>query len=262
MATTHLVVIPSYNSGPRLLETVQAAQAEWTTVWVVVDGSTDGSAAALVEKCGLRVIRRAQNGGKGAAVLDALRLAAVAGFTHALVMDADGQHPVEQIRPFMAASQARPEAMVLGVPQFGPDAPSIRVNGRRISNWWVRLETGRACIGDSLFGFRVYPIGKLLPIMERSSRMRRFDFDPEAMVRLSWAGVPAINLPAPVRYLRPEEGGVSHFRYGRDNLLLTAMHMRLITGALARLPVLVRRRAAIRARSSTARGGPPRGPGL
>jgi len=243
---THLVVIPSYNSGARLLPTVEAARAVWDAVWVVVDGSTDGSDAGLADAAGVRVIRRVRNGGKGAAVLDALRPAAAAGFTHALVMDADGQHPAAHIPAFMAASRARPDAMVLGVPQFGPDAPALRVGGRRISNWWAQLETGWAGIEDSLFGFRVYPIAKLLSIMERSRWMRRFDFDPEAAVRLSWAGVPAVNLPAPVRYLRPDEGGVSHFRYGRDNLLLTAMHVRLVGGALARLPSLARRRAAWR----------------
>jgi len=249
-------VIPSYNSGPCLLETVQAARAEWAAVWVVVDGSTDGSAATLAEMRGLRVMRRAQNGGKGAAVFDALYPAAAAGFTHALVMDADGQHPASCIREFIMASEARPDAMVLGVPQFGPDAPAIRVGGRRISNWLARLETGGDSIGDSLFGFRVYPIGKLLPIMQRSCRMRRFDFDPEAAVRLSWAGVPAINLPVPVRYPRPEQGGVSHFRYGRDNLLLARMHARLIIEALAQ-----RRTASRASRVPTTRRGPPRGPG-
>ncbi len=241
------MVIPSYNSGARLLDTALAALAEWPVVWVVLDGSTDGSEASLGRRHGLRLIRRAWNGGKGAAVLDALRLAAAAGFTHALVMDADGQHPAGHIRPFMQASQARPDAMVLGVPQFGPDAPALRVRGRRLSNWWAQLETGWAGVGDSLFGFRVYPIGKLLPVMERRASMRRFDFDPEAAVRLSWAGVPAINLLVPVRYLRPEEGGVSHFRYGRDNLLLTAMHVRLVAGALARLPALAWRRSRMAA---------------
>ena len=241
-SATHLVVIPSYNSGPALRATVQAVRAAWAPVWVVVDGSADGSEAGLDGLEGVRVIRRAQNGGKGTAVLDGLHLAAAAGFTHALVMDADGQHPAAAIASFMAASRARPDAMVLGVPLFGPDAPALRVRGRRISNWWARLETGGA-IGDSLFGFRVYPIIPLLRIMRRSVWMRRFDFDPEAAVRLSWAGVPAINLPAPVRYLRPEEGGVSHFRYGRDNLLLTAMHIRLVIGALARAPLLVWRRS-------------------
>ena len=74
--------------------------------------------------------------------------------------------------------------------------------------------------------------------------MRRFDFDPEAAVRLSWRGVRAVNLPAPVRYLSAAEGGVSHFRYLRDNALLTWMHTRLVLGALLRLPLLLRRRQA------------------
>ena len=239
---TALVVIPSYNSGRALHATVVAARAAWCPVWVVIDGSTDGSDAGLDGLDGVRVLRRATNGGKGAAVLDGLRMAAAAGFTHSLVMDADGQHPASSIRQFMAASRARPDAMVLGVPQFGPDAPLLRVRGRRISNWWARLETAGAGLGDSLFGFRVYPIGPLLRIMERSRAMRRFDFDPEAAVRLSWAGVPAVNIPAPVVYPRPEDGGVSHFHYGWDNLLLVRMHARLVTGALLRAPLLAWRR--------------------
>jgi hypothetical protein len=121
--------------------------------------------------------------------------------------------------------------MVLGVPMFEANAPSLRVNGRKLSNWWAALETSGA-VADSLFGFRVYPIRPLLQVMERTRWMRRFDFDPEAAVRLSWRGVPAINLPAPVRYLAQEEGGVSHFRYGRDNVLLTGMHVRLMCGFL------------------------------
>ncbi len=147
------------------------------------------------------------------------------------------------IATFAAASRARPDAMILGVPQFGPDAPALRVGGRRISNGWVGLETLWAGIGDSLFGFRVYPVAPLLRIMERQRWMRRYDFDAEAAVRLCWAGVPAVNLPAPVRYLTPEEGGVTHFRYGRDNVLLTWMHTRLMLGFLMRLPLLAWRRA-------------------
>ncbi len=230
---THLVVIPSFDSGARLQVTAAAARAQWDPVWVVVDGSTDGSDTGLRDAPGFRVLRRARNGGKGAAVLDALRVAAPAGFTHALVMDADGQHPADAIPRFMDASRQHPTAMILGVPQFGPDAPALRVRGRRISNWWANLETGGG-IEDSLFGFRVYPIAPLIGIMDRTSWMRRFDFDPEAAVRLSWAGVPAINVPAPVRYLTPAEGGVSQFRYGRDNVLLTAMHARLVCGAARR----------------------------
>jgi len=245
-SSTHLVLIPSYNSGRKLLETVQTARARWDPVWVVVDGSTDGSDAPLLEAAaadpGLHVLVLPENRGKGAAVLHGLREAEKHGFTHALTMDADGQHPAACIPAFMAASRAQPGAMILGQPQFGADAPALRVRGRRISNWWANLETLGAGIGDSLFGFRVYPIGPLLQVMERSRWMRRFDFDPEAAVRLCWRGVRPVNLPAPVRYLSAEEGGVSHFRYLRDNLLLTGMHVRLVLGMLPRLPRLLWRR--------------------
>jgi glycosyltransferase involved in cell wall biosynthesis len=241
-----LVLIPSYNTGPKLVETVRAARAAWAPVWVVVDGSTDGSEALLRQAMDsdpmLRIISLPVNGGKGAAVLAGLEAASAAGFTHALLMDADGQHPADSIGRFMQASAARPEALILGQPVFGPEAPRLRVRGRRISNWWANLETLGALIGDSLFGFRVYPIAPLLRVMRGSRWMRRFDFDPEAAVRLAWAGLPMVNLPAAVRYLAPDEGGVSHFRYGRDNVLLTAMHTRLVLGMLARLPRLMLRR--------------------
>jgi hypothetical protein len=126
---------------------------------------------------------------------------------------------------------------------FDASAPLLRVRGRRISNGWTDLETLNAGIGDSLYGFRVYPIEPLMAVMKRQPWMRRFDFDTEAVVRLAWRGVAPINLPAPVKYLTAEEGGVSHFRYGRDNLLLTWMHTRLMVEFLLRLPVLAWRRA-------------------
>jgi hypothetical protein len=126
---------------------------------------------------------------------------------------------------------------------FDASAPLLRVRGRRISNGWTDLETLNAGIGDSLYGFRVYPIEPLIAVMKRQPWMRRFDFDTEAVVRLAWRGVAPINLPAPVKYLTAEEGGVSHFRYGRDNVLLTWMHARLMLEFLLRLPVLLWRRA-------------------
>ena len=252
-SATHLVLIPSYNPGPRVQDTVAAARAQWNPVWVVVDGSTDGSAALLqamaAQDPGLRVLVLPENRGKGAAVLAGVEQAAREGFTHALTMDSDGQHPAQLIPDFMGASQARPRAMVLGVPVFGAEAPRIRVLGRKVSNSWANLETLGAGIGDSLYGFRVYPIAPLARVMHGQHFMRRFDFDPEAAVRLAWAGVPPVNLPAPVRYFTPEEGGVSHFNYLRDNTLLTWMHTRLFLGFLARLPVLLWRRLADRADS-------------
>ncbi|HNC20913.1 glycosyltransferase family 2 protein [Accumulibacter sp.] len=245
-SSTHLVIIPSYNPGPQVVDTVRAARAQWTPVWVVVDGSTDGSTASLQalarDDDGLQVIVLPKNCGKGAAVLAGISQARAAGFTHALTMDSDGQHPANLIPAFMAASQDRPEAMVLGKPVFAADAPALRVNGRKVSNGWANLETLWMGIGDSLYGFRVYPIVPLQQIMQANRWMRRFDFDPEAVVRLCWAGVRPLNRDAPVRYLRPDEGGVSHFRYLRDNTLLTWMHTRLFLGFLLRLPWLLARK--------------------
>ena len=132
--------------------------------------------------------------------------------------------------------------MVLGVPVFDASAPKLRVHGRKVSNGWANLETLWMGIDDSLYGFRVYPIEPLRQVMHGQRWMRRFDFDPEAVVRLCWRGVRPINLPAPVKYLPADQGGVSHFNYLRDNALLTWMHTRLMLGFL---------RAITRAASAT-----------
>jgi glycosyltransferase involved in cell wall biosynthesis len=246
VSSSHLVLIPSYNPGMKVDETVRLARERWNPVWVIVDGSTDGSAERLSAMAGgdpgLRVIVLPYNQGKGAAVLAGLDAAAACGFTHVLVMDSDGQHPADLIPAFMSASKAAPDAMVLGMPKFDASAPQLRVQGRRLSNLWANVETLWAGIGDSLYGFRVYPIAPLAAIMHTRRWMRRFDFDPEAAVRLCWRGVRPINIDAPVRYYKADEGGVSHFHYGRDNVLLTWMHLRLIGGFLLRLPVLIGRR--------------------
>jgi len=245
-SATHLVLIPSYNTGERLFETVREARRQWNPVWVVIDGSTDGTGERLAEVArgdpGLRVFVLARNQGKGAAVLHGLREAAARGFTHVLTLDSDGQHPADRIPAFMTASQRDPLALILGKPVFDASAPRVRVVGRRISNAFAHVETLWAGIGDSLFGMRVYPIRPLLDVMQSQPWMRRFDFDVEAAVRLVWGGARPINVPTPVRYLRPEEGGVSHFNYVRDNLLLTGMHIRLFLGFLLRLPLLIARR--------------------
>jgi glycosyltransferase involved in cell wall biosynthesis len=243
---THLVLIPSYNPGAKGIETVRAAREQWSPVWVVVDGSTDGTTDTLNAMAAydpqLRVIVRTQNGGKGAAIFDGLLEASRLGFTHALTMDSDGQHPAQCIVAFMEASVAHPLAMILGVPIFDTDAPAERVRGRRIANWATNVETLWGGIQDSLFGFRVYPVGPLLAVMRETRWMRRFDFDAEAVLRLFWRGVKPINLTAPVKYFRPSEGGVSHFNYWRDNVLLTSMYFRLFVSFLIQLPRLIARR--------------------
>ena len=245
-SATHLVLIPSYNTGAKLAETVRAAHAMWQPVWVVVDGSTDGSVDALdalrAELPGLRVFLLPRNSGKGAAVLHGLRHAAQEGFSHVLTLDADGQHPTGLIPHFISLSRARPDAMILGKPVFDGSAPAIRVGGRKLSNGWAHVETLGLGIGDSLFGFRLYPIAELIAVMEGTRWMRRFDFDPEAAVRLCWRGVEPVNVAAPVRYFTRDEGGVSHFNYLRDNILLSWMHARLFAGFALRFPLVARHR--------------------
>ena len=241
-----LILIPSYNTGPVLVETVTAALSLNTPVWVIFDGSTDDSPELLndlevPDNILLRTIFIEKNGGKGATVLHGLREAFATGFTHVLTMDADGQHPATQVHEFFKISAAHPKAAVFGRPVFDTSAPALRVNGRKISNFWANLETLGWGVDDSLFGMRVYPAHDLLEVMESTAYARRFDFDPEVAVRLAWRGVPIINLPTPVRYPSKEEGGISQFRYVRDNTLLTWMHIRLIFGFIVRLPHLISR---------------------
>ncbi|MCF6250818.1 MAG: glycosyltransferase family 2 protein [Methylococcaceae bacterium] len=241
---SHLVVIPSYNTGKILQKTVEEAIQLWAPVWVIIDGSTDDSVKLLqplVDKYSgnLKVIELEHNVGKGAAILHAILLAQKKGYTHVLTMDADHQHPAEYIAEFMRQSKKSMEVMIFGQPVFDQSAPAIRVQGRKISNSWVNLETLSWDIKDSLFGMRVYPINDLIKVMQSTRWARRFDFEPEVAVRMAWHGVKTINIETPVRYLLEEEGGVSQFRYLRDNILLTWMHIRLFFGFVIRLPYLL-----------------------
>lgn len=246
-----VVLIPSYNAGDRLLESVRDARRYHDAVWVVIDGSTDGSAQAVRQLArtdpGIRVMELAQNQGKGAAILHGLIEAVAEGYSHVLTMDSDGQHPAQMIPQYIALASAQPTALILGKPVFDHTAPRERIIGRRICNWWVNLETLHAGIGDSLFGMRVYPARELLEIMQAHRSMRRFDFDAESAIRLVWRGLRPVNIDTPVRYFTTAEGGVSHFHYVRDNLLLSGMLLRLLAGFLLRLPWLVARRLRLSA---------------
>lgn len=246
-SSTHLVILPAYNIGPRLLGVVAEALGHWPHVLVVDDGSTDGSdqpLAVLAQKePGLTVLVLPRNSGKGAAVLAGAKSAHAAGFTHALVMDADGQHPAASIREFMTLSQRQPDALVLGRPIFPANIPPVRLHGRKLSVGLVRFEVLGAGIDDPLFGFRVYPLAPLLAVLGKRRGGRRYDFDTEAAVRMFWAGVPPLNVAAPVRYFSRAEGGVSHFHYLRDNATLVWLHTRLITELLLlRWPAALRHR--------------------
>ncbi len=237
-----LVLLPSYNSGPQLAATLRGARAQWEHVWVCVDGSTDGSDTLAEAEApeGTRFLRMERNIGKGGAFLESLCIAWKEGFSHVLLMDSDGQHPAGMIQRFMEISAAHPNACICGVPKFGPDAPLERVKGRLIGNFFATLETLGTGPEDSLFGFRLYPIEPALRVMESINTARRFDFDTVLAVRLAWAGVPFINVSTPVTYPARDEGGVTHFRYLRDNLLLIAAHSRLLLELPFRLPSLLK----------------------
>ncbi len=238
-----VVIIPSYNSGPLLEQTVRSVLAFWRPVVVILDGSTDGSGDPVVAlsrtEPGLHVLAHTGNSGKGAAVHAALNFAADRCWTHAAVFDADGQHEAADLPRFMQASRADPQAMIMGTPVFGPDAPPIRVLGHRVADFWARLETPGSHLGDSLFGFRVYPVLPAIKVMQETRGGRGFDFDTQLAVRLAWAGLPVISLTTPVRYPLSGGNGVSHFHYLRDNLLLIRTHASLLLHAPARYRRLI-----------------------
>jgi hypothetical protein len=225
-----------------------------------VDGADDGSDTALEAELGadkrLKILRSRPNHGKGAVVLNAAAKALEEGYTHICSFDSAGQHCAAHIPRMFDLARADEHALVLGIPQFGPEAPQKRVKGRRVGNGFASVETLGIGPVDSLYGMRVYPIAPLLKAMKGSRRGRRYDFDTEAAVRLTWAGLRAVNIPTPVRYLDREQGGVSHFKYLRDNVLLTFMHTRLLIELPFHIPALLaarRRMKAMQTASAPAR---------
>lgn len=227
-------LVPTYDN-PRTLEAVvRALRKHLQDVIVVDDGSAEPGRAAAegLARDGLAtVVHRERNGGKGAAVKTGFEEARRLGFTHALQIDADGQHEIDDVPRFLAVTRERPEALILGSPVFDETQPLGRRIGRRISCFWVDVETGGRVIDDPQCGFRVYPVDEAIAAKARGDRMQ---FDQELPVRMIWRGVPVVNLPTRVRYLDAESGGVSHFQMGRDNLRISAMHTRLVLEACAR----------------------------
>ena len=209
---THLVLIPAFNPGRLLAATVGDAHAHWEDVWVVVDASTDGSHEALEEiaggKPGLRIMVRDHNGGKGAAVLTGAREALACGFSHALVMDADGQHPAERIVEFMEASTRRaPEALGLRPPDVwagrprGP-APRPQAERRTRAHGDLRPRRGRPAL-------RV-PGVPALPARVRARGGPGVRADTISIRKWPCGsrgrGIRAINLDAPCLYVAPRQG--------------------------------------------------------
>jgi predicted LPLAT superfamily acyltransferase len=252
-------IIPTFENPGTIRAVVEKVREQLPDVIVVDDGSAP-EGRAQVEQLGreklAHAFRRATNGGKGAAVKTGLEAAHKLGYTHALQIDADGQHDLGDIPRFLDAARQQPEALVLGCPVFDGSAPRGRRVGRQITVFWTTIETGSRAIVDPMCGYRVYPLEPALAASRGTGD--RMEFDPEIAVRMVWAGVPTVNLRTRVRYLRRDEGGVSHFHLFRDNARISWMHTRLVVLALLRLllwPLRKSRRTSQRTWLSAAETG-------
>lgn len=240
---TPWLVIPCYDHGPALRGVVDALAHLRLPCLVVDDGSGAETRAALAALAArhpwLEVHRHESNRGKGGALATGYRLAAARGATHALQLDADGQHDVADVPRFLDAMHKQPDALVLGVPVFDASVPKSRLYGRQISRALVWLFTLSFDVRDPLCGFRGVPLEPTLRLLERVRLGERMDFDPELAVRLVWDGLDVVSVPTRVRY---PEGGLSHFDVVADDLRLAWLYTRLGAGLVRRAPGLLARR--------------------
>jgi glycosyltransferase involved in cell wall biosynthesis len=236
-------VIPVYNHEQTVAAVVENVLAHHLPCILVDDGSgarcaqeLDRLAAAVPEK--ITLLRHPANRGKGSAVLTGARRAADAGYSHALQIDADGQHRAADIPRFLTQAAARPQALIIGCPEYDLSAPALRLWARSLTHLWVSINTMSRRIQDSMCGFRVYPLASLLELDRRRKLGARMDFDIEVAVRLYWMRIEIINVPTLVIYPR---NAVSHFRMWSDTLLISYAHATLFFGMLLRLPNLLAR---------------------
>lgn len=235
------VLIPCYNHGA-MLASVLARLVPFNLPVIVVDDGSDARTKqhiAALDAPQLRVLTLPHNQGKGAAVIAGLRAAAAAGFSHALQLDADGQHQVEDTPRMLAEAERYPHCLISGQPQYDASIPKSRLYGRYITHFWVWVETLSFSLKDSMCGFRVYPLAASLELCDRRPIGQRMDFDTEIMVRLYWQGTPSRFIRTRVTY---PPSGVSHFDALHDNLRISWMHTRLFFGMLPRIPQLLSRR--------------------
>lgn len=244
------VVIPCYNHG-MMMASVLARLAPFTLPVLIVDDGSDAATARQLDALvgpGVQLHRLTTNQGKGVAVLAGLTEMARQGFTHAVQVDADGQHQIEDCPRLLEAARAAPEALISGQPQYDDSVPRARLYGRYITHFWVWVETLSFSLKDSMCGFRVYPLAPTLALAQRRAIGQRMDFDTEIMVRLYWAGTPSHFVATRVTY--PQDG-LSHFDALRDNLRISWMHTRLFFGMLPRIPSLLWRRKSSQHWSAT-----------
>lgn len=236
------ILIPVYNHAQPLPDLVERLAGHGLPGLLIDDGSDADCAAVMLGLAErhpwLRYVRQEQNSGKGSAVKLGLRLAAQEGCTHALQIDADGQHDPADLGKFLELAARRPEAMITGLPRFDASMPRNRYYGRYLTHAWVWINTLSFSIQDSMCGYRSYPLASCMALLESTPLGDHMDFDTEILVRLYWQEVPILSVPVRVRY--PEDG-ISHFRLREDNILISLMHARLFFGMLRRLPALLRR---------------------
>jgi glycosyltransferase involved in cell wall biosynthesis len=219
-------VVPSHNHWRALGEVLAPLRAAGLAVFVVDDASGEPARAAIAALAGdgVTVARHARNLGKGGAVLTGLRLAGAAGFTHALQVDADGQHDLSVLPRLLAAARAHPRALVCGDPVFDASAPAARRIGRRITRFWAAVETLCPRLPDTMCGLRIYPLAAVERLTTRVRLGRRMEFDIEILVRLVRDGVPLVRVPVAVRY---RDDNFSNFALFADNWRISLMHARL-----------------------------------
>jgi glycosyltransferase involved in cell wall biosynthesis len=233
------LLIPIYNHKDTIRDVVARLERYRLACLIVDDGSDADTRRTLAGVARdfpwVRVERLPSNRGRGAALRHGYRQAAAAGFTHAVQLDADGQHDPADVAAFLAAAHRTPGALILGAPRFDRSAPRVRRYGRLLSCAWVWVETLSREVADPLCGFRCVPLGPAVTLLARAPLGDHMEFDPEIVVRLSWAGVPIVNVPTLVRYY-PE--GLSHFHPVRDTARISWAHTRLVCGMVRRMPLL------------------------
>ncbi|MGF6467585.1 glycosyltransferase family 2 protein [Paraburkholderia youngii] len=235
------IVIPIYNHKDAIGATVANLAVHGLPIFVVDDGSDEPTqqvlaALALQYAQQLTLLRLPENGGKGAAVMAGLRAARAAGYTHALQIDADGQHDATDVPRFLDAARAEPGAVILGRPVYDDSVPKARLYGRYLTHVWVWIETLSLTIRDSMCGFRLYPLALACELIDSVRLPTRMDFDIEILVRLHWRRAAFRSIPTRVTYAAD---GVSHFDVLWDNVRISRSHTRLVFGMLMRLPMLL-----------------------
>lgn len=234
-------LVPVYNHPTTIADVCASLSALGLPVLLVDDGS-DADCRRELDRLaaeGHHLLRLSENQGKGAAVRSGLAEAQRLGYTHALQVDADGQHHPDDLPAFIETMHRAPECLLAGYPRYDDSVPRHRLYGRYATHIWVWINTLSLTIRDTMCGVRLYPLAPLNALLARHACGDRMTFDTEVLVRWHWAGQPLRNLPVRVHY---PAGGVSHFAPWRDNLQISAMHTRLFFGMLWRLPRLLNRK--------------------